>query len=87
MKFEWDETKATRNSAKHGVTFEEATEAFEDADKIEIYQRVRGEDRWWMLARAKKRLLVVAYRDDDDTVRIISAREAEKHEKARYINR
>jgi uncharacterized DUF497 family protein len=28
VKFEWDETKATNNFEKHGVSFEEATEVF-----------------------------------------------------------
>jgi uncharacterized DUF497 family protein len=28
MHFEWDPTKAASNAAKHGVTFEEATEVF-----------------------------------------------------------
>ena len=30
MKFEWDETKASINLDKHGVSFEEATEVFAD---------------------------------------------------------
>ena len=87
MAFDWDAAKAKINLAKHGVSFEEATEAFEDPDKLEIYQRVASEDRWWMLARSKKRLLVVVYTETGSTIRIISAREAEKNEKARYRNR
>lgn len=30
VEFEWDENKARANVAKHGVTFEEAAEAFFD---------------------------------------------------------
>jgi uncharacterized DUF497 family protein len=30
MRFDWDPAKAARNAAKHGVTFEEATEVFAD---------------------------------------------------------
>ena len=29
--FEWDDNKALQNLAKHGVSFEEASEAIEDA--------------------------------------------------------
>jgi len=90
MKFAWDPAKAKANVAKHeGVSFEEAGEAFDDPDKIEDYQLEDGEDRWRMIARSKRRLLFVVYSQDDDAdaVRIISARKAEKHEKARYRKR
>ena len=30
LQFEWDPAKATANFAKHGVTFEEARDAFDD---------------------------------------------------------
>ena len=32
--FEWDETKAAENRAKHGVSFEQACEAFDDPFSI-----------------------------------------------------
>jgi uncharacterized protein len=31
MEFEWDELKAVRNLAKHGVTFQEAATVFGDS--------------------------------------------------------
>lgn len=31
MKFEWDETKNRINQEKHGISFEEAQEVFDDA--------------------------------------------------------
>jgi uncharacterized protein len=33
--FEWDDAEAARNLAKHGISFEQATFAFEDADAID----------------------------------------------------
>ena len=30
MRFEWDQTKAHSNMAKHGVSFDEATTVFDD---------------------------------------------------------
>ena len=53
MKFDWDPEKAKSNLTKHGISFEEAQEAFDDADKIEFYQQATGEDRWKMLRKPR----------------------------------
>ena len=37
MKFEWDNKKAESNKLKHGVSFNEAQEAFGDSRGIEEY--------------------------------------------------
>jgi len=34
--FEWDEEKAERNKAKHGVTFEEAKTVFNDPFAVTV---------------------------------------------------
>jgi len=86
--FEWDRTKAAANLAKHGVSFEQARDAFDDpfaidfADDREDY----GEQRLILIGMVENRLLVVAHtiRNDNDMVRIISVREAEPHERRRY---
>jgi len=36
VEFEWDEGKAASNLAKHGVTFDEASHAFEDVFAISV---------------------------------------------------
>ncbi len=36
IKFEWDTAKALLNFRSHGVTFDEATEVFNDPNAIEI---------------------------------------------------
>ena len=36
-RFEWDEVKAAINAAKHGVSFEEAIEVFDDPQRVEIF--------------------------------------------------
>jgi uncharacterized DUF497 family protein len=84
--FEWDGTKAAENYAKHGVTFEEAREAFDDLFGVDFTDdRVDyGEDRVILLGMVENRLLVVAYTLRGEKVRIISAREAEPHERRRY---
>jgi len=47
--FEWDASKAERNRAKHGVTFEEATSVFGDRLSMTIADPLHspmGEDRF-----------------------------------------
>jgi uncharacterized DUF497 family protein len=43
-KFEWDEDKAALNAAKHGVTFEEACEVFDDPHEVEFFDRDHSDD-------------------------------------------
>ena len=60
MHFEWDEEKATRNVAKHGVSFDEAMTAFSDPLSVTIDdpQHSRGEHRFVLfgLSRHASRL-------------------------------
>lgn len=87
MQFEWDERKAKANLSKHGVSFETAAKALADPERMERYQRVRGEDRWFVFCRHDLKVYVVVYTDTDDAVRIISARKAEKHEQRTYYRK
>ena len=84
--FEWDDAKAVANLAKHGVSFEQARDAFGDPFAIEFvdYREDYGEDRLILLGMVDSRILVVAYTLRGDKVRIISAREAEPHERRQY---
>lgn len=86
--FEWDTAKAESNLKKHGVSFEEARSAFADeaGRLISDPDHSDDEDRFILLGlSAKFRVLVVAhcYRHGD-TIRIISARKAEKRERKQY---
>jgi uncharacterized protein len=84
--FEWDKAKAAANHAKHGVTFEQAREAFNDPFAIDFVddREDYGEDRLILFGMVENRLLVVAHILRGDKVRIISAREAEPHERRKY---
>lgn len=84
--FEWDERKAAENYAKHGVSFEQAREAFDDPFAIDFVddREDYGEDRLILLGMVESRLLVIAHTLREDKVRIISVREAEPHERRRY---
>ena len=84
--FEWDTAKAADNYAKHGISFETAVRIFDDLFAIErLDDRADyGEDRYSILGMVEGVVLYVAYTIRNGTIRIISARGAEPHEKRRY---
>jgi hypothetical protein len=84
--FEWDDRKAAANAARHGVAFETARLAFEDAFAVarEDGRENYGELRYVLLGMVDNRLLHVAYTTRGERVRIISARLAEPRERRRY---
>lgn len=89
--FEWDPKKAAGNNAKHGVSFEEAGTAFFDPGGIdgEDVEHSTAESRRFRLARSvAENILVIAYtlrsHGHEKTIRIISARLANRKEKRRY---
>ncbi len=89
FKFIWDPKKAAANAKKHGVSFDEAVTTFDDPASKSFYDPDHSpdEDRFILVGMSSAlRLLVVChcYREDDETVRIISARRAEKNEQSFY---
>jgi uncharacterized DUF497 family protein len=87
LKFEWDEDKAVTNAEKHGVKFEEAATVFGDGLSLTIADALHseGEERYISMGRSsEQRVLVVVHLEDDDRIRIISAREATSAERKQY---
>mgnify|MGYP001266208881 CR=1 FL=1 len=87
LKFEWDETKARSNLAKHGVSFEEAASVFGDPLALTFSDpdHSLGEKRWLTFGVSRSgRLLVVAHTERGRAIRIISARKATRHERGIY---
>ena len=89
LRFEWDEAKSRQNARKHGVSFEEAQTVFLDDNAIRFYDpdHSHDEDRFIMLGMSfKLRTLVVChcFRENDDAIRIISARKANRQEAKHY---
>jgi uncharacterized protein len=87
MRFEWDPEKARRNLAKHGVSFDEASSAFADPLSLTINDpdHSQGEHRLLLLGETYSgKMVVIAHLATDETVRIISARLAERHERRTY---
>ena len=92
LRFEWDKAKNEANQEKHGVSFEEARTAFSDERGLLLddLDHSEEEDRFILLGvSAALRTLVVchSYRDRDDVIRIISARKANRQERAEYSRR
>lgn len=88
MNYEWDEEKRQSNIKKHGIDFVAAKAVFDDFERIEtIDDRYEyDEERIQTIGYAKPGILFVVYtlRDDEQTIRFISARKANKREKALY---
>ena len=87
LTFEWDEQKAASNVVKHGVSFEEAAAAFGDPLSLTIADpdHSEHEERFVLLGMSiSNRLVVVTHTEQEDTIRIISARLATPAERRNY---
>jgi uncharacterized DUF497 family protein len=89
MRIIWDEKKNQENIRKHHVSFEEAQTVFYDPNGklIDDPDHSDEEDRYIILGLSKiLHLLVVChcYRENDETIRIISARKATTTETKYY---
>jgi uncharacterized protein len=90
--FEWDPNKALSNVEKHGITFEEAGEVFLDDLHKSIFdaEHSEHEERWITLGKNRKGHLIVVIHTFEEhnhqnvNLRIISARNATKHEQQQY---
>jgi uncharacterized DUF497 family protein len=90
--FSWDVKKAQVNHDKHGVPFEEAATVFADPSALdwEDPEHSRHESRHKRLGRSVTgRILLIVYttrrmRHGQETIRIISARQASRKERKAY---
>ena len=87
MGLTWDARKAAANLRKHGVSFAEASSVFLDP------LSATGDDPDHLIDQRRfvtfglssaGRLLVVAHAEQDEAIRIISARKATRAEKELY---
>ena len=83
--FEWDDQKARSNVEKHGITFEEAAEAFFDPFCQGGDASAAGEGRDFLLGYSlTQRLLLVIHTERSQATRIVSARLATRAERKLY---
>jgi len=87
MEFEWDETKASVNEKKHGVSFQEAATAFGDPLAITFSDPDHSEHERRLLTfglSRLNRLLVVSHTERGRKTRIINARLMARYERTIY---
>ena len=87
--FEWDENKNIINKKKHKVSFAEAKTVFYDPAALIIHDPDHSEDEERFLIMGLSQTLKVlvvchCYRENDEIIRIISARKAENDETKKY---
>ncbi len=89
MEFEWDPKKAESNLRKHAIPFDYAVRIFLDNNRLErVDNRTDyGETRWITIGLVNDQEIAVSYTLRNETIRIISARKAERHERENYWNR
>ncbi|WP_415753080.1 BrnT family toxin [Ruminococcus albus] len=85
LNFEWDEHKNEINKKKHGLSFETATEVFYDelAILFDDPDHSDDEERFLIIGTLKSSKICIVshcYRDNDNVIRLISARMATKSE-------
>lgn len=94
MTFEWDKKKASSNVKAHGITFDEASEIFDDPLHISVLDMRFNyfEERWISMGRtSKNRLVVIGHlycieEGGKESIRIITARKATIKEREHYEN-
>jgi uncharacterized DUF497 family protein len=92
LRFEWDRAKARANLKKHGVAFDEARTVFLDENALLRPDdgHSSDEDRFVLLGLSSRLRIVLVchcYRQDDEVIRIISARKATGSERVQYDRR
>lgn len=86
MRFEWDKEKSAHNMIERGISFELASQIFEDGahrtlvDNREDY----GEVRLLTYGMIGRRLFAVVHTSRGEHIRIISARKANRREQREH---
>ena len=88
--FDWDTKKNTINIIKHGISFKEAATVFSDksAKYFDDDTHSMDEERYVVIGKSKRlKILMVChcYRENDEIIRLISARKANKQESKTYV--
>lgn len=90
--FEWDEGKDKLNQKKHNVSFDEGRSVFYDTNAVQFFDKEHSgnEERFIMLGMSRNlRILIVCHsvKENDDVIRIISARKATASERTYYTGK
>jgi len=86
MRFEWDAAKNKGNIRKHRIDFADVPAVFGGPLYVTLDTRKEyGEDRWVGIGLLGVAVVVIVFTEPvPDTVRIISARKADKNEREEF---
>jgi uncharacterized DUF497 family protein len=92
MKFNWDENKNKKNKQKHKISFELAKQVFDDRHLLSwLDGEYENEERWINLGCIDGLVVIIVvhtfrrYRNEQEIIRIISARKSTKKEYEIYF--
>ena len=85
-RFEWDESKDRLNKKRHGFSFNEILEIFDDPMFLEGYdtEHSKQEERYYGIGCLNGVLYIIAFYTCRERIRIISARQADNDEQEEY---
>lgn len=86
MRYVWDAAKNRANIRDHRIDFADVPAVFNGPMLVELDEREDyGEDRWIGMGLLRNIAVVVVFTEPrHDTIRIVSARKANKYERSRY---
>jgi uncharacterized DUF497 family protein len=87
MDFEWDPEKARLNETKHGASFVEGSEVFDDdfSSCVQDPDHSQEDERYLLFGQSHQgRFLVVSYTERSEIIRIISVRQMTPRERKAY---
>jgi uncharacterized protein len=87
VEFEWDPVKSAATEQRRGIDFARAAEIF--IGRIVVWvddRRPYGEARFRVVGVSAGELLHVVYTSRSDVIRIISARRANRKERAQWLS-
>lgn len=86
MEFEWDPAKSSFNNTKHGISFEQALEIWNNVtiEVPNIAESKDGETRGATLGQINNKIYVAIWTKRGAKIRLISVRRARKYEEEVY---
>jgi len=84
MYFEYDKQKSMKNKQKHGISFEEAKQLWNDEATVIPAKDIDGEMRYALISKLQDKCFVAIFTIRDEKYRIISVRRCRKNEETIY---
>jgi len=87
LKFEWNPKKARKNIEKHGISFNEAATVFSDPLSMTYDDPDHSDDEERFIITGfsdSGKLLMVSHTEQNDKIRIVSARKLKPKERKQY---